>query len=228
MNSPYMTEIKILKNILDQNRHRADENRAVFQKHGILALNFIASPGAGKTTLLEKTISGLKDRLGFAVIEGDITGDYDARRLAALGIPVVQINTEGGCHLDAGMVHRAFQDFQLDKTDILAVENVGNLVCPAEFDLGEAFKVVVLSVPEGDDKPAKYPLIFSEAGAVIFSKIDLLEAVNFDLEKARADVRRINREAPIFELSAATGQGMAEWVDWLAARAAEQGKSKTG
>jgi len=137
-----MTEIKILKNILDENRHRAEDNRQVFNKHGILALNFIASPGAGKTTLLEKTISGLKGRLEFAVIEGDITGDYDARRLAALGIPVVQINTEGGCHLDAGMVYRAFQDFQLDKTDILAVENVGNLVCPAEFDLGEAFKVV--------------------------------------------------------------------------------------
>ncbi len=218
MNSMPMTEIKILKNILDENRHRADDNRQVFNKHGILALNFIASPGAGKTTLLEKTIFGLKDRLNFAVIEGDITGDYDARRLAALGIPVVQINTEGGCHLDAGMVHRAYQDFRLDKVDILAVENVGNLVCPAEFDLGEAFKVVVLSVPEGDDKPAKYPLIFSEAGAVIFSKIDLLKAVNFGLDKARADVRRINREAPIFELSAATGQGMGEWLEWLSGK----------
>lgn len=228
MNSRHMTEIKILKNILDENRHRADDNRQVFKQHGILALNFIASPGAGKTTLLEKTISGLEGRLKFAVVEGDITGDYDARRLAALGIPVVQINTEGGCHLDAGMVHQAFQDFQLDKTDILAVENVGNLVCPAEFDLGEAFKVVVLSVPEGDDKPAKYPLIFSEAGAVIFSKIDLLQAVNFDLDKARADVRRINREAPIFELSSTNGQGMAEWMDWLGIRAEEQKKSKTG
>ncbi len=210
-----MTEIKILKNILDENRHRADDNRQVFKKHDILAVNFIASPGAGKTTLLEKTIGALKGRLGFAVIEGDITGDYDARRLAALGIPVIQINTEGGCHLDAGMVHKAFQDFRLDEIDILAVENVGNLVCPAEFDLGEAMKAVVLSVPEGDDKPAKYPLIFSEAGAVIFSKIDLLKAVNFDLEKARADVRKINREAPIFELSAATGQGMPEWIEWL-------------
>lgn len=218
-----MTEIKILKNILDDNRHRAEDNRQVFNKHGILALNFIASPGAGKTTLLEKTISGLKGKLEFAVIEGDITGDYDARRLAALGIPVVQINTEGGCHLDAGMVHKAFQDFQLDLTDILAVENVGNLVCPAEFDLGEAFKVVVLSVPEGDDKPAKYPLIFSEAGAVIFSKIDLLKAVNFDLAKARADVRKINREAPIFELSAATGQGMTEWMDWLISQRIDKG-----
>jgi hydrogenase nickel incorporation protein HypB len=219
-----MTEIKILKNILDQNRHRAEDNRQVFNKHGILALNFIASPGAGKTTLLEKTISGLKGKLEFAVIEGDITGDYDARRLAALGIPVVQINTEGGCHLDAGMVHKAFQDFVLDRTDILAVENVGNLVCPAEFDLGEAFKVVVLSVPEGEDKPAKYPLIFSEAGAVVFSKIDLLKAVNFDLAKAREDVRRINREAPIFELSAATGQGMGEWMDWLVSKLNEQRK----
>ena len=228
MNLLPMPEIKILKNILDENRHRADDNRQVFNTHGILALNFIASPGAGKTTLLEKTISGLKGRLDFVVIEGDITGDYDARRLAALGIPVVQINTEGGCHLDAGMVHRAFQDFQLDKIDILAVENVGNLVCPAEFDLGEAFKVVVLSVPEGDDKPAKYPLIFSEAGAVIFSKVDLLKAVNFDMDKARADIRRINREAPIFELSATTGQGLGEWMDWLAEKADEQKKSKTG
>lgn len=223
-----MTEIKVLKNILDQNQQRAEDNRNIFKKHNILALNFIASPGAGKTTLLEKTISGLKGKLKFAVIEGDITGDYDARRLAALGVPVVQINTEGGCHLDAGMIHKAFQDFRLDEINILAIENVGNLVCPAEFDLGEAMKVVVLSVPEGDDKPAKYPLIFSEAGAVVFSKIDLLQAVNFDLEKARADVRKINREAPIFELSATTEQDLPEWIEWLSGRWSELNKSKAG
>jgi len=223
-----MTEIKVLKNILDENRHRADDNRQIFKEHGILAVNFIASPGAGKTTLLERTISGLKGRFNFAVIEGDITGDYDARRLAAQGVPVVQINTEGGCHLDAGMVHRAFQDFQHDNINVLAVENVGNLVCPAEFDLGEAMKVVVLSVPEGDDKPAKYPLIFSEAGAVIFSKIDLLKMVNFNLAQARADVRKINREAPIFELSAVSGQGMDEWLEWLSGKAESVKSNEAG
>jgi hydrogenase nickel incorporation protein HypB len=213
-----MTEIKILKNILDENLHRAEDNRRLFRQKGILTLNFIASPGAGKTTLLEKTIELLKGRFDFAVIEGDITGDYDARRLSVLGIPVVQINTEGGCHLDAGMVNKAFCDLDKAELDMLFIENVGNLVCPAEFDLGEDMKVVILSTPEGDDKPAKYPLIFSEAGAVVFSKIDLLTAVNFNLAKARSDVRRINREAPIFELSASNGQGMSDWTEWLVSK----------
>jgi hydrogenase nickel incorporation protein HypB len=163
----------------------------------------------------------MRGRLRFSVIEGDITGDYDARRLAALDVPVVQINTEGGCHLDAGTVGRAAAGLPLEQSDVLVIENVGNLVCPAEFDLGESFKVVILSSPEGDDKPAKYPLIFSEAGAVVFSKSDLLPAVSFDREKARADVRRINHGAPVFELSALSGAGMDQWADWLAARAAE-------
>lgn len=214
-----MAEIKVLKNILEGNIRQADENRRILDSNGIFSINLIASPGAGKTTLLENTVLRMKERFRFAVIEGDITGDYDARKLSALGIPVIQINTEGGCHLDAGMVCRAFDEFRMDQIDILAVENVGNLVCPAEFDLGEDLKVVVLSVPEGDDKPAKYPLIFSEAGAVVFSKIELLGAVNFDLAKARADVRRINREAPIFELSAVTGRGMEDWTRWLGEKA---------
>ena len=216
-----MAEVKILKNILDENQHQAGDNRLLFSSRGLLVLNLIASPGAGKTTLLERTVEKLKGRLRFAVIEGDITGDYDARRLAALEVPVVQINTEGGCHLDAGAVGRAARGLPLEQADVLAIENVGNLVCPAEFDLGETLKVVILSSPEGDDKPAKYPLIFSEAGAVVFSKSDLLSAVNFDRQKARADVRRINPDAPIFELSALSGEGMDAWADWLVSRAAE-------
>ncbi|MDI6739265.1 MAG: hydrogenase nickel incorporation protein HypB [Candidatus Edwardsbacteria bacterium] len=211
-----MTEIKILKDILSANEDVAGQNRARFKKHGILALNLIASPGAGKTTLVERTIQGLSGKLSFAVIEGDITGDLDARRIAKAGAAVVQVNTEGGCHLNAAMVDQALGEFMLDALDIIIIENVGNLVCPAEFDLGESLKVVVLSVPEGDDKPAKYPLIFSEAGAVVINKVDLLAATDFDLEKAERDIRKINPDAPIFRLSCRTGAGTQTWFDWLA------------
>ncbi len=219
-----MTEIKVLRNILAANEDRAAQNRARFGVRGLLAVNLIASPGAGKTTLLERTIAGLSPRLRVAVIEGDITGDHDARRIAAAGAAVVQVNTEGGCHLDAAMVDRALGELDLDAVDILVIENVGNLVCPAEFDLGEAFKAVVLSAPEGDDKPAKYPLIFSEAGAVVVNKTDLLAATDFDLAKAERDIRRINPDVPLFPLSCRTGQGLDAWLEWLAARRAEYAK----
>jgi hydrogenase nickel incorporation protein HypB len=210
-----MTEIKILKNILAANEGHAALNRDQFTGHGLLALNLIASPGAGKTTLVERTIKGLVGRCRIAVIEGDITGDYDARRIAAAGAPVVQVNTEGGCHLDAAMISEALREFVLDGLDIIIIENVGNLVCPAEFDLGETLKAVVLSVPEGDDKPSKYPLIFSEAGAVVINKIDLLSATDFDLAKAERDIRKINSHAPIFQVSCRSGQGLDAWLDWL-------------
>jgi hydrogenase nickel incorporation protein HypB len=217
-----MTEIKVLASILSANQQVAEENRAALKQRGILAVNFIASPGAGKTLLLEKTVAGLYYNFRFAAIEGDITGDADARRLAGLKIPVVQVNTEGGCHLDAAMVRNALAELPLDAVDILAIENVGNLVCPAEFDLGEALKVVILSTPEGDDKPSKYPLIFSEARAVIINKIDLVGLLDFSVEKASSDIRKINPQVPIFRVSAKTGQGYIEWLNWLKKRAYEQ------
>ncbi len=215
-----MTEIKILKNILAANQDAAGNNREVFRAHGLLALNLIASPGAGKTTLVEKTIQGLAGRCRLGVVEGDITGDHDARRIAAAGAPVVQVNTEGGCHLDAAMVGAALKEFALGSIDVIIIENVGNLVCPAEFDLGEALKVVVLSTPEGDDKPAKYPLIFSEAGAVVINKIDMIGAADFNMATALRDIRKINRDAPVFQLSCRTGQGFEPWLQWLQAERA--------
>jgi hydrogenase nickel incorporation protein HypB len=210
-----MAEIKILKNILDENLSQAARNRQWFRSRNILTLNLIASPGAGKTTFLEQTIKGLGPGCRLAVIEGDITGDHDARRIEALKVPVVQINTEGGCHLDAHMIDSVLDSLDLDGLKFLFIENVGNLVCPAEFDLGEELKVVVLSTPEGHDKPAKYPLIFSEAQAVIINKIDLLNAVDFDLAEAERDIRRLNPDVPIFRLSCKTGEGLDGWLQWL-------------
>ena len=218
-----MAEIKVLRNILEANQQAAGENRELLRRHGIFAVNLIASPGAGKTSILEKTIAGLCYTFRFACIEGDITGEHDARRIARLRIPVVQVNTEGGCHLSAAMVGRALAEMDLDKIDVLAIENVGNLVCPAEFDLGEHMKIVVLSTPEGDDKPAKYPLIFSEAGAVLINKADLMDIVDFKMARAVADVRKVNPDASIFEVSAKTGQGFIEWFNWFKKKAFEAG-----
>ncbi len=210
-----MAEIKVLKDILEANQQAAEENRERFRRQGIFCVNLIASPGAGKTSILEKTIAGLCYTFRFACIEGDITGEHDARRICSLGVPVVQINTEGGCHLSAAQVGRALDEFDLKKTDVVLIENVGNLVCPAEFDLGEHMKIVVLSTPEGDDKPAKYPVIFSEAGAVLVNKVDLMDIVDFRLERATTDIRKVNPDAPVFEVSAKTGQGFIEWFNWF-------------
>ena len=210
-----MAEIKILKNILDENQSQAAKNRQWFRSRKVLTLNLIASPGAGKTAFLEQTIKALAPSYKLAVIEGDITGDHDAKRIEALGVPVVQINTEGGCHLDAHMIDSALSSLDLTGLKFLFIENVGNLVCPAEFDLGEDLKVVVLSTPEGHDKPAKYPLIFSEAQAVIINKIDLLQAVDFDLVQAERDIKRLNPNVPIFRLSCKTGEGLDAWLKWL-------------
>ncbi len=222
-----MAEIKVLRNILEANQQAAAENRSLLEGRGIFCVNLISSPGAGKTSVLEKTIAGLCYTFRFACIEGDITGEHDARRIAKLRVPVVQVNTEGGCHLSAAQVGRALAEMDLDKVDVLLIENVGNLVCPADFDLGEAMKVVVLSTPEGDDKPSKYPVIFSEAKAVLVNKADLMEIVDFRLERAAADIRRINPDAPIFEVSAKTGQGFIEWFNWFKKRAFEVRGRKT-
>jgi len=214
-------KVDIQQRILAENERQAQENRTLLRGHGILAVNLIGGPGCGKTTLLEATIracgpdAGTRRALSFAVIEGDVATEKDAQRIAELDVPVVQINTHGGCHLDARMVASAFEDLPLDQTDILFIENVGNLVCPAEFDLGEHAKVAMVSVTEGDDKPAKYPIIFRNARAAVISKSDLLPVTNFRLRVARRDVRAINRDLELIALSAATGRGMERWLRWL-------------
>ena len=182
-----------------------------------LCLNMISSPGSGKTTILAKTISDLKGTLRIGVIEGDIQTDIDAERIAQTEAPVVQINTDGACHLSAAQVGEALEELPVKDLDLIIVENVGNLVCPSDFDLGEHGKIVVLSVAEGDDKPAKYPAIFAKSRALLINKIDLLEAglIDFDIERAKADARRLNKEIAIFPISARTGRGMDKWYDWL-------------
>lgn len=212
------------QDILQENERQAEENRARFG--AVLVVNLIGSPGCGKTTLLEQTIAALSDELRLAVIEGDIYTTKDAERIECRGVNVVQVNTAGGCHLSAEITAKAAADLDLESTDILFIENVGNLVCPAEFDLGEDCKVAVLSVVEGDDKPAKYPLLFQEAGAVILNKCDLLPYTNFNIASALTDIRGLNKNAPIFEMTAAKGAGLDGWLNWLRAAVKEKRKQK--
>jgi hydrogenase nickel incorporation protein HypB len=209
-------KVTVVKNVLDANERIAAENRRLFDEKKIYVINLMSSPGAGKTSLVEKTIMALKDRYRIAVIEGDIQDTYDADRVAALGIPAVQINTGGACHIDGNMIREALPALDLNKIDLLISENVGNLVCPAEFKIGENAKVMILSTPEGADKPAKYPLMFQESAVMIINKIDLTPYVDFDLEKARRDALTLNRKLQIFEVSCKTGQGLENWVQWLA------------
>jgi hydrogenase nickel incorporation protein HypB len=213
-------KIQVVTNILAANDRIADENRALFAAKKIYVINLMSSPGAGKTSLVEKTILALRDRFRIGVIEGDIQSSYDAERVAALDTPVVQINTGGGCHLDANMIREALPNLPLDAIDLLIVENVGNLVCPAEFRIGEDAKMMILSTPEGADKPLKYPLIFRESRVMILNKIDLLPHVDFDREKARRAALALNPDLEIFEISCRTGEGLAAWFDWLASRVA--------
>ncbi len=208
-------EIKVLRNVLEANDAIAAENRRVLKDRGVYTLNLIASPGSGKTTLLERTLDALKGEFRMAVVEGDIAGSADAERIGRHGVPVVQINTGGDCHLNANMVRSALQNLPLEGLQLLFVENVGNLVCPAGFDIGEDAKVVILSVAEGDDKPEKYPLIFQQASAMVLNKIDLMPMVDFDIEKARRSARTTHPDLPIFELSARTGEGLEGWLDWV-------------
>jgi hydrogenase nickel incorporation protein HypB len=209
-------KVTVVKNVLDANARIAAENRKLFDEKKIYVINLMSSPGAGKTSLVEKTIMALRDRYRIAVIEGDIQDTYDADRVAALGIPAVQINTGGACHIDGNMIREALPALDLNKIDLLISENVGNLVCPAEFKIGENAKVMILSTPEGADKPAKYPLMFQESAVMIINKIDLTPYVDFDLEKARRDALTLNRQLKIFEVSCKTGQGLENWVQWLA------------
>jgi hydrogenase nickel incorporation protein HypB len=201
--------------ILSKNDRRAAMNRTWFRDHGILALNLVSSPGSGKTTLLEKTISSLGGRLQLAVIEGDQQTLRDAERIEATGAPAVQINTGTGCHLDAEMIHRAMHLLPLRNNSLLFIENVGNLVCPALFDLGEAFKVVIISVTEGEDKPQKYPHMFHASQICLFNKTDLLPYVHFQVEKCKEYALRVNPGLTFFEVSAMTGAGMEAWSTWL-------------
>lgn len=210
-----MVQVRLETNILGANELLARKNRGVFTRQGILVVNLMSSPGSGKTTLLEKSIEHLHDRLRLGVIEGDLYTDQDARRIEQKGVRVVQINTEGACHLDAGMVGRAFEGLATENLDLLFIENVGNLVCPAEFDLGEDFKVVVISTAEGNDKPLKYPLIFREARAILLNKIDLLPFTDFSVERLRRDLAQINPQAPVFLVSGRTGEGIEDWIEWL-------------
>ena len=208
-------EVKVMKNILGENEKIAEDNRKFFRDKKIFVLNLMGSPGSGKTTLLEKTLSKLTQKIKVAVSEGDLFTARDAERIEREGVPVVQINTSGGCHLDAPMVRRAAESLNLDAIDLLIVENVGNLVCPAEFDIGENMKAVVLSITEGDDKPLKYPLIFKESAACVLNKIDLLPFTNFNLEQARADLEIIHPMIEIFETSCTKEIGIYNWCEFL-------------
>ena len=211
-------EIPIVRNILEVNDRVAEQNRALFDQNKVFVFNLMSSPGAGKTSLLERTIAHLKDKLRIGVIEGDIASSIDAERIAQKGVQTVQINTDGACHLDANMIREAVSKIDLANLDLLAVENVGNLVCPAEFKVGEHMKVMILSVAEGDDKPLKYPLMFQLSQALIINKIDLLPYVDCDVRKIREATARLNPGIAIFEVSCRTGEGLEVWCDWLRER----------
>ncbi len=216
-------KVRVAADLLKANDLIAAQNRARLQEAGVVAVNLMSSPGAGKTTLLEKAIPVLCEQLRVGVIEGDLYTDRDARRLGRLGIPVVQINTAGTCHLDARMVAAVLDDLPLSDLDLLFIENVGNLVCPAGFDLGEQCRVAVLSVAEGSDKPAKYPALFRTASAVVINKIDLLGFTDFDSADLAASLRGVNPDIAVFEVSARTGEGLGEWCRWVARLAPGKG-----
>jgi hydrogenase nickel incorporation protein HypB len=211
-------EVKVVENVLKWNDALARANRARFDAAGLLALNFIGSPGSGKTTVLERTVERLAPKLRLACIEGDPYTTKDAERVGRLGIPTVQINTRGGCHLDANLVASALDDVPLEETDVLLIENVGNLMCPSQYDLGEHVTVVVLSVTEGADKPDKYPAAFQRAAAVLVNKVDMLPFTDVDLGELSVAIRRYHPGAAIFPVSARTGEGLEEWCQWLERR----------
>ena len=211
-------KVKVVTNILKANARIAEENRRNLRERGITTINLMSSPGAGKTTLLARTIRDLGARVRFGVVEGDIQGTHDAEVIAALGVPVIQINTAGGCHLDANMVQSALTELPLEAIDLLVIENVGNLVCPAEFDLGEDAKVMLLSITEGDDKPLKYPRMFRECEALLVNKVDLAPHLDVSLEKIRRDALALNPALRVFEVSARSGEGLDAWYGWLEAK----------
>ena len=211
-----MSVITIERKVLEKNDEIARLNRALFEQHGIFAVNFVSSPGSGKTSLLERTLEHLSGRLKMAVIEGDVQTDLDARRVARYNVPVVQIVTNGGCHLEAKLVYDALARINLENIDIFVIENVGNLVCPANYDLGEAMKVVVMSTTEGEDKPLKYPAMFRNASVLLINKIDLLPYIDCNMDTLRQNALQINPSLITFETSCTSQAGIPEWCDWLA------------
>jgi hydrogenase nickel incorporation protein HypB len=208
-------KVAVVKNILEANQRLAEENRQAFDERGLLVINLMSSPGAGKTTLLEKTIHLLRNEYKVGVVEGDIQSTYDAERIGKTGAPVVQINTGGACHLDSNMVREALKTLDLRNLNLLVIENVGNLVCPAEFQLGEHFKAMILSVAEGDDKPLKYPLMFQESRVLLINKIDLLPFCDCNVNLMEERARAINPSLQIFRVSCRTGEGLEAWIAWL-------------
>lgn len=211
-------KIKVLRDILGANEQIARKNRELLEKNKVFAVNIMASPGAGKTSLVLQTIKALRDKVKVGVIEGDISSSIDAQTVGKEGVPVVQINTGGECHLDANMIQNALNNLPLKEMDLLLIENVGNLVCPAEFNLGEHRKVLVASVPEGDDKPHKYPLMFTTVDAVVLNKTDLLPYVKFNTDAFTKAVKGINAKVAIFPVSCTTGNGIPAWSKWLKAQ----------
>jgi hydrogenase nickel incorporation protein HypB len=208
-------EIKVLKNVMDRNQNKADEVRSMLAEKKIVMFNMISAPGAGKTTILEKTCEHLKGKYRLGIIEGDIATQRDAIRLQKFGIPIVTINTEGGCHLDSHSIEKALQEFNLDELDLIIVENVGNLVCPSHFDLGENCKVAVVSTTEGDDKPEKYPMLFREAKVVLLNKTDLIPYTDFNRSAFISDLQKLNGSIPLFEISCTKNTGLTGWFEWI-------------
>ena len=211
-------EIKVLKDILGANDQIAAKNRELLDKNKVFAINVMASPGAGKTSVVLQTIKALKGKVRIGVIEGDIASSIDAETVAKEGVPVVQINTGGECHLEAIQIQNALNNLPLADIDLLLIENVGNLVCPAEFSLGEHLKILIASVPEGDDKPYKYPLMFNTVDALVLNKIDLLPYVKFNVDTFTKTVKNINTKVEIFKMSCTTGEGVQAWAKWLTAK----------
>jgi len=212
-------EIKVVKDIMGANDQIAQKNRQLFDKNKVFVVNVMASPGAGKTSLILETIKRLKGKVNVGVVEGDISSSLDAEAIGKEDVPVVQINTGGECHLDASMTASALDNLPLADIELLLIENVGNLVCPAEFRIGEDMRILIASTPEGDDKPFKYPLMFHEADAVLINKIDLLPYLKFDVDAFSKAIKGINQKAKIFPLSCTTGDGIDKWVDWLRGQA---------
>jgi len=217
-----MSVITIERKVLARNDEFAAQNRARFAESGLFVFNIVSSPGAGKTSLLERTLERLRESTRIAVVEGDVQTDFDAQRVAKYGVPVVQIVTNGGCHLEARLVQDALAELDLANLDLLVIENVGNLVCPANYDLGEAMKVVLLSTTEGDDKPLKYPGMFRNAAVLVINKTDLVPYAGCDLEAMRKNALSVNPNLTVFETSCTTGAGLDAWCEWLRDRAAER------
>ena len=215
-------QIKIMQNVLQANAKKAAEIRRFLQEKKILMVNLISSPGSGKTALLEKTLPFLKEKYRVAVIEGDVDTAKDAERLEKYGVPIALINTSGACHLESVSIEKAFTAFDMNNLDLIFVENVGNLVCPAEFDIGEDVKVAILSTPEGDDKPMKYPLLFREANLVVLNKTDLLKHVNFNLSSFYADLKTLNANLAVIEVSCTKDLGIDQWIGWLEEQMAKE------